>query len=673
MSWRLDNRRRFILLMLASGALLLQFLLDTTRAPMQQKDHALKLEAATLAARAFDEVRSHRGLDRASLDLINDPAGTGLIGPEFSIITNARGDLEAKLTSLNPNFAGLFVQFFREAGLKRGDQVAVAVSGSFPGLNIGLYAALETLGLDPVVITSVGASMWGANNPDFTWLDMETLFREKGIFEIHSMAATYGGGDDMGRGLSPDGRQALAAALERNRVPLLESKSIEDAILRREAFFLEQTFGRPLGAYVNIGGGVASIGSSHNRVLLPTGLSFSLGNHNWPRKGNLIRFAERGVPIVHMLGIVGQARRNGLPIAPDITPQPGEGEIFMRQMYRLPLALAALLGYCLLCVFILAPEIRQGLFDKLTRLPRARALALFCVSALALGGQPGAARAASRWVAVAPDKAPDQVCLQDSGNRYTYDLLQGETPTTYEVGGPRDLKIIARYLYGDAETGSPTFTITCTVDGLEKVRKTFRARPRPAMTVCEEGQVASQLQRILTKLPAGKHEVLLTAETEGEGRVAVRLFRKTRKKATGSVPFQPQVFGEVSTIQFASGSQSKYYRFGAGQPLEFTLTGPTTLKVHTRLDFDETMNGTQDYGLEVLCDGEAFRTFQFHTDKLESAIYLERSDLLPGERKTLTLQVPRGRHTLTMRCLRPARCGVAARIRIPRKDLENKR
>ncbi|RKZ14546.1 hypothetical protein DRQ50_08820, partial [bacterium] len=91
MSWRLDNRRRFILLLLAASALLMQMVLDMTRTPTRQWDYDLKLEAATRAERAFDAVRHHRGLEGASLDLVNDPAGTGLIGPEISLITNAAG------------------------------------------------------------------------------------------------------------------------------------------------------------------------------------------------------------------------------------------------------------------------------------------------------------------------------------------------------------------------------------------------------------------------------------------------------------------------------------------------------------------------------------------------------------------------------------------------------
>jgi poly-gamma-glutamate system protein len=367
LGWRLDNRRKWILLGLAVGALLLQGVLDASRAPVRQRDYELKLDAARLAERAFRAVKEHRRLEGAVLDLVNDPAGTGLIGPEFSTITNARGNLASKLSSLNPNFAAVMVEYFRTLGLRPGDPVAVALSGSFPGINISLYAALEVMALRPVVVTSVGASMWGANDPAFTWLDMESLFIAEGIFRTRSAAASYGGGDDMGRGLSPLGRRQIREAAERNAIPLLESENIEDAITKRMTFYEEAVRGRAYKAYVNIGGGLASIGSSHNRLLLPHGLVTHLAPQNYPRKGVLILMAEKGVPIIHLLEIDDLAREHGLPVAPDYLPPPGEGGVFVKEMYSWPLASVTLVVYCAACALILAPELRRGIFDRWTR------------------------------------------------------------------------------------------------------------------------------------------------------------------------------------------------------------------------------------------------------------------------------------------------------------------
>ncbi len=371
MSWRLDNRRKWILLGLAALALGLQALLDATRAPQRQDDYALKLAAAERAAEAYDVLRDHRRLTDAEVDLLNDPAATGLVGPEFSQITNAHGNLQSKLSSLNPNWAAVLVQDFRTAGLEPGDPVAVAMSGSFPGLNIALYAALEAMRLRPVVVTSVGASMWGANDPNFTWLDMETVLHEAGVFTTRSLLASHGGADDMGRGLSPSGREHIEAAAARNGVPLLRSDHIEDAISRRMEFYAEQTRDRAYRCFVNVGGGVAALGSGNNRPALPSGLSLTLPPHNWSRKGAMILFAEKGVPVIHLLRIQQLAREAGLPVAPDYLASPGEGEVFVRTMYRLPLVLASLVFYCTLCVLVLAPELRQRLHGRLARRPTA--------------------------------------------------------------------------------------------------------------------------------------------------------------------------------------------------------------------------------------------------------------------------------------------------------------
>ena len=68
-----------------------------------------------------------------------------------------------------------------------------------------MLAAAEEMKLKPIVVTSVGASMWGANDPIFTWLDMEKLLNEKGLLHTRSLAASVGGSNDRGRGLSPRG------------------------------------------------------------------------------------------------------------------------------------------------------------------------------------------------------------------------------------------------------------------------------------------------------------------------------------------------------------------------------------------------------------------------------------------------------------------------------------
>src|SRR5690606_13924448 len=90
------------------------------------------IEASRLMARATAALRECRAARGIALDRAADPNGTGLIGVEDSKITTSSGQLEAKRTTTNPDFAALVVSLLREVGVGKGDAVAVGASSSFP-------------------------------------------------------------------------------------------------------------------------------------------------------------------------------------------------------------------------------------------------------------------------------------------------------------------------------------------------------------------------------------------------------------------------------------------------------------------------------------------------------------------------------------------------------------
>ncbi len=100
-----------------------------------------------------------------------------------------------------------------------------------------------------------------------------------------------------------------------------------------------------------------------------------------------------------------------------------------------------------------------------------------------------------------------------------------------------------------------------------------------------------------------------------------------------------------------------------------TLHGPTTLEVWTRLDIMQAMSGSQPYVVEVRLDGEPYRNFHYDSKKLQGAEWLERPSVLAGQRRTLSVVVPKGSHRVELRCLRPSDCGIAAKLRIPAEDI----
>jgi len=335
---------------------LLAFLaVESEKVDVKRKWYAEKLEAAKLTQKAERYLKGKRLQKGIFIDPVNDPNETALIGQDITPITTDQGYIESKLTATNPNFSAVIVDMLKEAGGSDKDVVAISFTGSLPGLNLAVLAAVQTLKLKPIIITSVGASNWGANDPYFTWLDMEKALFDAGIIKFRSVAASIGGSQDYGRGLSPDGRKLIKEAIERNDVEFISEEFLENSIERRWKIFNRYRKNNPIKIFINVGGGIASLGSTENDKFIPSGLSLTLPMRNYPAKGILIKMIENHVPVIHLLNITKLAAKYGLPVSPVPLPEPGQGEIFVQRQYNtvLTISVTAFLALIIISVFIL--------------------------------------------------------------------------------------------------------------------------------------------------------------------------------------------------------------------------------------------------------------------------------------------------------------------------------
>jgi poly-gamma-glutamate system protein len=338
-----------VLLLIAALAFIA---VENSKMEVKREYYKEKMEAARRTQAAFDYIKNHRLEKGIFIDDVNDPNETALIGQKYTLITTDRGDIDSKLSSTNPNIAAIMVQYLKDAGLEKGDYVAVGMTGSFPTINIATLAAMEVLELKPIIISSVGASNFGANDPQFTWLDMESLLIEKGIIKTKSMAASIGGGDDIGRGLSPMGRELILSAIERNHVKLINKGNLIANIDQRMQMYNAATGNSTISAYINIGGSVASLGHSVNSNLIDPGLTIEFLAQNYPIPGVIIKMGERGIPIINMVNIKTILSRFEMPINPSPVPEPGDGNIYTEMKYNIWVVAVATLILALLIAFI---------------------------------------------------------------------------------------------------------------------------------------------------------------------------------------------------------------------------------------------------------------------------------------------------------------------------------
>lgn len=242
----------------------------------------------------------------------SDPNQTGFIGEELTPLTTTLGSLVSKRTSTQPRFAPLLYDLILEAGIVKGDTVAINASGSFPALIFASVLALEEIGAKPVLISSIGSSTWGANRPDWTWPDMERLFFNQGLIWSRSRVITPGGSDDRGPYLFESGIPLVKEIAARNGIPLVEPAGLADSVKQRMNVFLKE---KPL-LFINIGGSHPSLGECAYSHQFPPGLIRNKIPCVQSEPGLIVRFLEIGTPVINLLDIPTLASRYGLPIDP---------------------------------------------------------------------------------------------------------------------------------------------------------------------------------------------------------------------------------------------------------------------------------------------------------------------------------------------------------------------
>ena len=301
-----------------------------------------KIQASELMKKAMDFLRTFRLGEKGVFvgDSVLDPNETMLVGTAYGCSTD-EGYLDAKVSTLNPNFAAVIIDLLIQAGVEQGDTIALAYTGSMPGANIAVLAACEIMDVKPVIISSVGASWYGATDTNFTWLDIERLLYKDKIFSNKSLTASIGGKSDIGRGLTRECQESLQNAITRNGVETIYEKDWRNSIKKRITAYGNITPISHYKTFINIGGGIANLGvgeySPRNGVLFPEDLI------TFQNESVLKTFSIEKVPIINIRSIKQLIKLYGLPYFPTPLPPIGDGIIFMKPTYNRVVNLIALL------------------------------------------------------------------------------------------------------------------------------------------------------------------------------------------------------------------------------------------------------------------------------------------------------------------------------------------
>ncbi len=320
----IGTREKLVLIALAVVALLTYGVFNWMGLGARSPGYTAEFEAARRTRDAELAIREMKQSDMIMSTVAGDEVQEAMIGLPTSPITTDPGSLSAKITSTNPNFAAVIVSMLRDAGVRPGDVVAISYTGSFPALDIASIVAVEVLGAKPAIVSSVGASTWGANDPELTILDMESQLVRKGMIAHKSLAASLGG-DYRLRPMSAEGRKQVSDAISRNKVILLNAPNITDSVEQRMNVYKREAGDQPIKAFINVGGGLPSTGVGGQ---YDPGLTVAPPRGDVTVEGLIAKMQDDGVPVVNLTDIKTMARDHRMPVAPSSTPPLGDGSVY---------------------------------------------------------------------------------------------------------------------------------------------------------------------------------------------------------------------------------------------------------------------------------------------------------------------------------------------------------
>lgn len=280
---------------------------------VEKRVYNLKMQQAVqLTKKWYKIVKYQKEIRDIKSDAISNIPNKYMMGDDFTEITTTLGTLNAKEISTNPDFSALVVRWLKESDIKSDDKIGIIISGSFPAIAISTLAAMQTLDLDVVLMSSLGASSYGANQPEATWLDIESWLIEFGDLKYKSILVSRGAESDAGLGMMDEGIEIIKKAADRNKVDLFIPESLNHSIQKKADILMEHN----ISLLINIGGNQSALGRCAHSNSIPNGYNETIHLCNHEERGIIQELNSKGIPLISFLNIKDIAYEYGMDMSP---------------------------------------------------------------------------------------------------------------------------------------------------------------------------------------------------------------------------------------------------------------------------------------------------------------------------------------------------------------------
>jgi hypothetical protein len=277
----------------------------------------------------------------------------------------------------------------------------------------------------------------------------------------------------------------------------------------------------------------------------------------------------------------------------------------------------------------------------------------------------------SENIIVKPTNAKSSVTTIVSGTSRVYYPLTNNNSSLITLKGPGQLKIITRARFITKETNSLSYKVNYRIDGGKKKSIDFNNVNRSDNAVYKNDSlgVPGEEAEILLKLGGGEHNIKIWLESENPKVASRYIFTPKDEKKINWIAFTPLDPNEPVKL-ITDEDEVNYFRFSENLPMKLRITGPTKLRILTRVENHYIMKGRIDYRLQVKEDKKVKHTYQLSSVRSETTTYKSDESKIPGKAKEIIIDVPKGTHNYEIIPLDKDKNTLLGRILFPKKDIK---
>ncbi len=268
-----------------------------------------------------------------------------------------------------------------------------------------------------------------------------------------------------------------------------------------------------------------------------------------------------------------------------------------------------------------------------------------------------------------PKNANGSISLAVSGKSYKYYPLSNDEAIVLTTRGPGKLKIISRCQLPGENYTDVDYVVYYRINGGTKTKIEFNNAK-----IDEKSEFKNATQgfptlgeNILSELPRGEKSVELWSGSKNIEIITRSLFTEIKEKKIDWVSLSPMYPNEPVSL-VTNEDVISYYRYTSTKPLKIRVTGPTTLRVLNRVEFDYKMKGKLSYRVEVKEDRKLKNTYMLCSDRSDITKYKKDKKKTPGKANEIFISVPSGVHNYEINTL--DKYLILGRILFPKKDIK---